>query len=122
MNKSAFICVILCGVLVACLPRLVAPSDSYISDSLNPVTTDNVFDLFPPFQTVYIDSNSSDFTVSLPLDNRPFTYKFAWSYSAGGSSFISTSSSSSIFYDLNNFIFIRPSSINSLTAYCSFLY
>ena len=95
MSKSSFICVILCGVLVACLPRLVAPSDSYISDSLNPVATDNEFDLFPPFQPVYLDFNgpvystdqfvNSTFFISVPLDFD--SYRFEWFYDLAGSGF-----------------------------------
>lgn len=34
---SAFACVVALGVGVACVPRLLAPSDTYISDTLNPV-------------------------------------------------------------------------------------
>lgn len=34
MSKSGFVALIACGCLVAALPRFIAPTDNYISDSL----------------------------------------------------------------------------------------
>lgn len=48
MQKSSFAVLILCGVLVACLPRLVAPSDNYISDSLG--LSQNQIDFYITYQ------------------------------------------------------------------------
>lgn len=80
MQKSSFAVLILCGVLVACLPRLVAPSDNYISDSLGM----SVEDFYITSQPVG-GSFSYNSRVNLIVDtNIQHDVSYNWQWSTNG--------------------------------------
>lgn len=83
MQKSSFAVLILCGVLVACLPRLVAPSDNYISDSLG--LFENPVDFYITYQPEsFVAPNSFDFVYLICQTNLYDGVSYQWQSSNDG--------------------------------------
>lgn len=80
MSKSSFAVLIACGCLVACLPRLAAPSDNYISDSLG--LSQNQIDFYITYQPdSIVASNSYDFVYLICQTNIYDGVSYQWQVS-----------------------------------------
>lgn len=77
--SNGFIVVACVGLFSACLPRVLAPSDTYISDSLEPETTTTVFEF--TLQPSNVSAADGD-TVSFSVATNQFStvVKYLWQY------------------------------------------
>lgn len=83
MSKSSFAVLIACGCLVACLPRLAAPSDNYISDSLG--MSDKSIDFYITYQPESIVApNSYDPVYLICQTNIYDGVSYQWQFSYDG--------------------------------------
>lgn len=77
--SNGFIVVACVGLLSACLPRFLAPSDTYISDSLEPETTTTAFEFtLQPSNVSAADGDTVSFSVA--TNQYSTVVKYLWQY------------------------------------------
>ena len=117
MNHNFLSAFVLCGAVgLGCvaLPRLVAPSDTYISDSLEPVTTKAPFEFtVQPSDFVAVDGENVSFNVAVSQFSTVVTYLWQYATAANPDLFIDIPNS-----NLSVYNFISDSSFDGYTYRC----